>query len=123
VTIAVRTHANVELVELLRVAEEEASSELYGILKRADEKYVTERAYDNPRFVEDLVRRRGRQARGDDRFGRGAWKPRTSNRSTTTPRTRASRTGCRRSRSVRRRDSRCPRRRSSRRRTPCRICA
>ncbi|MEO8536048.1 MAG: GTP cyclohydrolase, FolE2/MptA family, partial [Betaproteobacteria bacterium] len=30
--------------------------ELYGILKRADEKYVTERAYDNPRFVEDLVR-------------------------------------------------------------------
>ena len=31
-------------------------AELYGILKRADEKYVTERAYDNPRFVEDLVR-------------------------------------------------------------------
>jgi GTP cyclohydrolase FolE2 len=42
--------------ELLRIAEEEASSELYGILKRADEKYLTERAYDNPRFVEDLVR-------------------------------------------------------------------
>jgi GTP cyclohydrolase I len=71
VTIAVRTHAEVELIELLRVAEEEASSELYGILKRADEKYVTERAYDNPRFVEDLVRRRGRQARGGHAFS--AW--------------------------------------------------
>ena len=35
---------------------DEASAELYGILKRADEKYVTERAYDNPRFVEDMVR-------------------------------------------------------------------
>jgi GTP cyclohydrolase FolE2 len=29
---------------------------VYGLLKRADEKYVTERAYDNPKFVEDLVR-------------------------------------------------------------------
>ena len=44
------------VAELLRVAEEEASCELFGILKRADEKFVTERAYDNPRFVEDLVR-------------------------------------------------------------------
>ena len=33
-----------------------ASCEVYGLLKRADEKYVTERAYDNPKFVEDLVR-------------------------------------------------------------------
>ena len=41
---------------MIRVAEEEASCELYGLLKRADEKYVTERAYDNPKFVEDLVR-------------------------------------------------------------------
>jgi GTP cyclohydrolase I len=38
------------------VAEEEASCELFGLLKRAAEKYVTERAYDNPKFVEDLVR-------------------------------------------------------------------
>ena len=44
------------VAELLRIAEDEASAELYGILKRVDEKYVTERAYDNPRFVEDLVR-------------------------------------------------------------------
>jgi len=56
VTIGVRPRAPVFVTELLRMAEEEASSELYGILKRADEKYVTERAYDNPKFVEDMVR-------------------------------------------------------------------
>ena len=38
------------------IAEQEASCEVYGLLKRPDEKYVTERAYDNPKFVEDLVR-------------------------------------------------------------------
>jgi GTP cyclohydrolase I len=42
--------------ELIDVAEQEASCELYGILKRPDEKYVTERAYQNPKFVEDMVR-------------------------------------------------------------------
>ena len=36
--------------------EKQASSELYGLLKRPDEKFVTERAYDNPKFVEDMVR-------------------------------------------------------------------
>ena len=56
ITITVRPNAPVFVQELLRIAEEEASCELYGLLKRADEKYVTERAYDNPRFVEDLVR-------------------------------------------------------------------
>ena len=40
----------------MRIAEEQASCELYGLLKRPDEKHVTERAYDNPKFVEDLVR-------------------------------------------------------------------
>ena len=44
------------LEELIDVAESEGSSELYGILKRPDEKVVTERAYENPKFVEDLVR-------------------------------------------------------------------
>jgi len=42
--------------ELIVIAERCASCEVYGLLKRADEKYVTERAYDNPKFVEDLVR-------------------------------------------------------------------
>jgi len=68
VTITVRTDDAVEVHELLRVAEEEASSELYGILKRADEKYVTERAYDNPRFVEDLVRGVASRLAGDRRI-------------------------------------------------------
>jgi GTP cyclohydrolase IB len=56
ITIRARTAAPVFLADLVRVAESEASSELFGILKRADEKFVTEHAYDNPRFVEDLVR-------------------------------------------------------------------
>ncbi len=68
VTIAVRADAPVYLQELLRIAEDEASSELYGILKRADEKYVTERAYDNPRFVEDLVRGVAGRLAADPRF-------------------------------------------------------
>jgi GTP cyclohydrolase I len=41
---------------LIRTVESQASCELWGLLKRPDEKYVTERAYDNPKFVEDLVR-------------------------------------------------------------------
>jgi GTP cyclohydrolase IB len=43
-------------VVLLEAAESNASSILYPVLKRPDEKKVTERAYENPRFVEDLVR-------------------------------------------------------------------
>ncbi len=56
VTITAHTNAHVWIEELVRIAEQEASCELYGLLKRPDEKYVTERAYDNPKFVEDLVR-------------------------------------------------------------------
>jgi GTP cyclohydrolase IB len=46
----------IEWHELVRFAEDEASSEIWPMLKRADEKWVTERAYENPKFVEDLVR-------------------------------------------------------------------
>jgi len=56
VTIAARLRSHMWIEELIEIAESEASCELYGILKRTDEKYVTERAYDNPKFVEDLVR-------------------------------------------------------------------
>jgi len=56
VTISARTNSHVWIEDLVRVAEEQASCELYGLLKRPDEKYVTERAYDNPKFVEDMVR-------------------------------------------------------------------
>jgi GTP cyclohydrolase I len=68
VTITVRPTQPVFVHELLRIAEEEASCELYGVLKRADEKYVTERAYDNPRFVEDLVRGVAARLAADPRF-------------------------------------------------------
>jgi GTP cyclohydrolase I len=68
VTIVVRPRASVGVAELVRIAEDEASCELYGLLKRADEKYVTERAYDNPRFVEDLVRGVASRLAADDRF-------------------------------------------------------
>lgn len=56
VTITARLNAELGPEALIRVAEQAASCELWGLLKRPDEKYVTERAYDNPKFVEDLVR-------------------------------------------------------------------
>lgn len=55
-TLKVRLGAPMWFEELIDVAEAQASCEVYGVLKRADEKYVTERAYDNPKFVEDTVR-------------------------------------------------------------------
>ena len=48
--------AQADIDSLIQMVEKQASSELWGLLKRTDEKYVTEHAYDNPKFVEDLVR-------------------------------------------------------------------
>jgi GTP cyclohydrolase I len=56
VTISARTHDFVWIEELVGYAETHASSQLYGLLKRPDEKFVTEHAYDHPKFVEDMVR-------------------------------------------------------------------
>ncbi len=56
VTIAAKIRTFVWIEELIDVAENEASAQLYGLLKRPDEKFVTENAYDNPKFVEDMVR-------------------------------------------------------------------
>jgi len=56
VTITAKIAEHIWIEELIEMAEQEGSCELYGILKRPDEKYVTERAYDNPKFVEDMVR-------------------------------------------------------------------
>ena len=56
ITIRAEGSTDLSIDSLIDIAEREASSELYGVLKRADEKFVTERAYDNPKFVEDLVR-------------------------------------------------------------------
>ncbi len=56
VTVTARTNEMVWIEDIVRMVEDQASCELFGLLKRPDEKYVTERAYDNPKFVEDMVR-------------------------------------------------------------------
>ena len=56
VTVNAETNGFVWIEDLIDLIESEASCELYGLLKRPDEKYVTERAYNNPKFVEDMVR-------------------------------------------------------------------
>ncbi|MFT7616761.1 MAG: GTP cyclohydrolase I [Planctomycetota bacterium] len=56
VTVTVKASQFIWMEELIELVEGQASCDLYGVLKRPDEKYVTERAYDNPKFVEDLVR-------------------------------------------------------------------
>jgi len=62
VTFSVRTSEPVWIEDLIAIAESSASCELYSLLKRPDEKAVTERAFDNPVFVEDLVRNVAAQA-------------------------------------------------------------
>jgi GTP cyclohydrolase I len=69
VTIRVRLRSHIWIEELIEIAESEASCELYGILKRPDEKYVTERAYDNPKFVEDVVRDVATRLNREERIG------------------------------------------------------
>ncbi|MFV1997147.1 MAG: GTP cyclohydrolase FolE2 [Acidiferrobacterales bacterium] len=56
ITVAVRTNSFIWIEDLIDMVEQQASCELFGLLKRPDEKYVTERAYDSPKFVEDAVR-------------------------------------------------------------------
>ena len=68
VTVAVRTRDFVWIEDMIDIVEDEASCELYGLLKRPDEKYVTERAYDNPKFVEDMVRDVAARLNDDDRI-------------------------------------------------------
>ncbi|MFA7281618.1 MAG: GTP cyclohydrolase FolE2 [Sterolibacterium sp.] len=56
ITVTATTNSFIWIEDLVQMVETQASCELYGLLKRPDEKYVTERAYDNPKFVEDMVR-------------------------------------------------------------------
>ncbi len=70
VTIRVETLGDIDWHDLVRFAEDSASSELWPMLKRADEKWVTEHAYENPKFVEDLVRDVALRLAGDARIGR-----------------------------------------------------
>ncbi len=68
VTLRVRADKFFWLEELIDITETEASCELFGILKRIDEKAVTERAYENPKFVEDVVRDIATRLNADPRF-------------------------------------------------------
>ena len=70
VTLRVELREPIEWHELVRFAEDEASSELWPMLKRADEKWVTERAYENPKFVEDLIRDVALRLEREPRIGR-----------------------------------------------------
>jgi GTP cyclohydrolase I len=56
--------------DMAALVEKSASSEVYTLLKREDEKYVTEKAFDNPRFVEDLVREVYREVAALGKFPR-----------------------------------------------------
>jgi GTP cyclohydrolase I len=68
VTFAVRFNTSIWIEDLIRLVESAASSELYSLLKRPDEKAVTERAYERPVFVEDLVRNIAVAANQDSRI-------------------------------------------------------
>ena len=70
VTIKVEPLQEIGWAELVRFAEDSASSEIWAMLKRADEKWVTERAYENPKFVEDMVRDVAIRLNADRRVGR-----------------------------------------------------
>ena len=68
VTVAIRSKKSVWIEDLIKVIESSASSELFALLKRQDEKAVTERAYENPVFVEDLVRNVALRLNADKRI-------------------------------------------------------
>ena len=68
VTVDVHAKGFIWIEDLIDVVEQEASCELYGLLKRPDEKAVTERAYDNPKFVEDMVRDVAARLNADQRI-------------------------------------------------------
>jgi GTP cyclohydrolase I len=68
VTVQVRSTETIWIQEIINIVEASGSSELYSLLKRPDEKYVTESAYENPVFVEDLVRNVVSKLNSDDRI-------------------------------------------------------
>jgi len=68
VTVFVRFKKFFWIEDLIRIVEESASGEVYSLLKRPDEKFVTEKAYNNPMFVEDVVRSVAMKLRGEPNF-------------------------------------------------------
>ena len=71
VTVTLTCHKQeVSIEEIIDLVENKASCQLYGLLKRPDEKYVTEHAYENPKFVEDIVRDIAVALKNDPRIDR-----------------------------------------------------
>ncbi|MDO8784800.1 MAG: GTP cyclohydrolase FolE2 [Syntrophales bacterium] len=68
VTVKVRFRKFFWIEDLIALVEGSASGEVYSLLKRVDEKYVTEKGYENPRFVEDVVRNVAEKLNGNDNF-------------------------------------------------------
>jgi GTP cyclohydrolase I len=68
VTISVRMKKLMWIEEIIEIAESSASSPVFPLLKREDEKYVTERSYENPTFVEDVVRNAATKLMAEDRI-------------------------------------------------------
>lgn len=69
VTVTLSCHKQeVSIEEIIDLVENKASCQLYGLLKRPDEKYVTEHAYENPKFVEDMVRDIAMALKNDQRI-------------------------------------------------------
>jgi GTP cyclohydrolase IB len=68
VRIQVRSKGFVWIEELIDIAESASSCPIFPLLKRSDEKYVTERSFDNPRFVEDVVREAALRLNADGRI-------------------------------------------------------
>ena len=68
VTVTATLNEFMWIEEIIDLVEQEASCELYGLLKRPDEKAITERAYDNPKFVEDMVRDVAARLNAEDRI-------------------------------------------------------
>ena len=68
VTVTAQTNSLIWIEEIVQMVEAQASCELYGLLKRPDEKFITEKAYDNPKFVEDMVRDIAAELNADPRI-------------------------------------------------------
>ncbi len=68
VTLRVLLDEFIWIEDLVKLIEEESSCEVYSLLKREDEKYVTEKAYSNPSFVEDIVRKIAKKIKNDQRI-------------------------------------------------------
>ncbi|MBN1533920.1 MAG: GTP cyclohydrolase I FolE2 [Spirochaetes bacterium] len=62
-SVTVKAREKIWIETIVEIAESSASSDIYSLLKREDEKYITERAYENPVFVEDIVRNAAQKLR------------------------------------------------------------